>query len=111
MEQYVSNDEARELQDILRTLTPSGTALKTSARELVESWEKQRKPSPRLTEQTVKEIEANFENVREAFRLLGLINAEFLTDPTSVQCFDLRIVERVRICVEARKQFEKSHPR
>ncbi len=36
-EQYVSNDEARELQDILRTLTPSGTALKTSARELVEA--------------------------------------------------------------------------
>lgn len=34
-EQYVSNDEARELQDILCTLTPSGTALKTSARELV----------------------------------------------------------------------------
>lgn len=34
-EQFVTNAEARELQDVLRTLTPSGTALKTSACELV----------------------------------------------------------------------------
>ncbi len=42
----------------------------------------------------------------EAFRLLDLINAEFSTDPKSVQCFDLRIVERVRRCVEQRRRAE-----
>jgi hypothetical protein len=42
------------------------------------------------------------ENAREAFALLALINAEFTTDPMSVQCFDLSIVERVRVCVGKR---------
>jgi hypothetical protein len=37
----------------------------------------------------------------EAFELLKLIDAEFRTDPMSVQCFDLRTVERVRKCIEA----------
>ena len=37
----------------------------------------------------------------EVHVLLGLIDAEFRTDPMSVQCFDLGIVERVRKCVEA----------
>ncbi len=32
----------------------------------------------------------------EAIELLGLVDAEFRSDPTSVQCFDLRIVERIR---------------
>lgn len=41
----VSDDEARELQDILCTLTPSGTALKTSARELVAAFERWRTKS------------------------------------------------------------------
>lgn len=41
--------------------------------------------------------------VDEAFALLGLINAEFQSDPSSVACFDLRIVERVKTCVEKRK--------
>lgn len=40
------------------------------------------------------------DNDREAHALLTLINAEFQSDPMSVQCFDLRIVERVRLCVE-----------
>lgn len=46
------------------------------------------------------------ENDHEAFRLLDLINAEFQSDPMSVQCFDLRIVERVKQCVERRKRDE-----
>ena len=37
----LTRNDAYELQDILRTLTPSGTALKTSARELVRKWEEQ----------------------------------------------------------------------
>ena len=39
----------------------------------------------------------------EAFKLLGLIDAEFQSDPMSVQCFDQRIVERVRAAVLARE--------
>jgi hypothetical protein len=33
---------------------------------------------------------------QEMARLLDLINAEWTSDPTSVACFDLRIVEDVR---------------
>lgn len=32
-------------------------------------------------------IEDNFRNVEEAFDLLDLIDAEFRSDPMSVQCF------------------------
>lgn len=32
----------------------------------------------------------------EAVRLLGLIDAEWRSDPASVACFDLRMVEDVR---------------
>lgn len=38
--------------------------------------------------------------LEEAEQLLGLINAEFQSDPMSVQCFDLRIVKRVKDFVE-----------
>ena len=47
------------------------------------------------------------ENAREAFALLNLIHAEFQSDPTSVQCFDLRIVERVKRCIEERRRLER----
>lgn len=47
------------------------------------------------------------DNDHEAFKLLDLIDAEFRSDPTSVQCFDLRVVRRVRDCVEKRKQMER----
>jgi len=47
------------------------------------------------------------DNEREALRLLDLINAEFQSDPQSVQCFDLRIVQRVKECVEQRKILER----
>ncbi len=44
------------------------------------------------------------ELVEEAFHLLGLVSAEFRSDPMSVQCFDLRIVDRVNKCVETYEQ-------
>ena len=47
------------------------------------------------------------DNANEALRLLDLIHAEFSSDPMSVQCFDLRIVERVKQCVETRKRLER----
>ena len=49
-----------------------------------------------------KEIEMSMQtNIRlidaqEMLRLLTLINAEFQSDPMSVQCFDLRIVADVK---------------
>lgn len=36
----------------------------------------------------------------EAIRLLDLINMEWKTDPVSIQCFDLRIVEDTRKLLE-----------
>ena len=65
---------------------------------------------PRLTPKAEREIETSFENTREAFRLLDLIDAEFRTDPMSVQCFDLGVVERVRACVASRKEFVRRNP-
>lgn len=50
-------------------------------------------------------IEAGWKNDEEAHRLLDLINSEFRSDPVSTQCFDHRIVERVRLCVASRKEF------
>lgn len=47
------------------------------------------------------------DNYDEAIRLLDLIDAEFRSDPQSTVCFDARIVERVRHCVELRKRLEK----
>jgi hypothetical protein len=43
-------------------------------------------------------------NIQEAFNLLDIIDAEFQSDPMSVQCFDLRIVDRVKACVAQRKR-------
>lgn len=63
----------------------------------------------RLTPAAEREIEAGFKNNDEAHELLALINAEFQSDPTSVQCFDLRIVERVKLCVAQRKAFVEKY--
>ena len=38
-------------------------------------------------------------DLQEALELLRVIDAEFQSDPMSVQCFDLRIVARVRALV------------
>lgn len=53
--------------------------------------------------------EANFRNADEAFLLLQLIDSEFRSDPMSVQCFDLQLVERVRQCVATRAKYEKEY--
>jgi hypothetical protein len=52
-------------------------------------------------------MEDNFKNQNEAFELLALINAEFFSDPMSTQCFDSRIVERVRYCVAKLAEAQK----
>jgi hypothetical protein len=43
-------------------------------------------------------MERRFDALREAEVLIDLVAAEFSSDPMSVQCFDLRIVERVKQC-------------
>lgn len=58
-----------------------------------------------ITSAYERELEHSFDNDREAHALLDLINAEFKSDPTSTQCFDARIVERVHRCVSNHKQF------
>ena len=60
---------------------------------------------PHPTPQAEREVEESFENTREAFVLLDLIDSEFRTDPSPVQCFDPRVVRRVRECVTKRKKF------
>jgi len=50
----------------------------------------------RMTDKEQRRIEDNFRNTDEAFALLALIDAEFRSDPQSIQCFDSRIVERVK---------------
>lgn len=47
-----------------------------------------------LTEKAARQMEQKRALEREAVELLAVIAAEFESDPTSVQCFDLRIVER-----------------
>lgn len=46
----------------------------------------------------------------EAYELLKIIDAEFRTDPMSVQCFDLRVVERVRKCIAAGERLNADLP-
>lgn len=58
---------------------------------------------PRLSNAAMRDIEDGFRNDEEAHVLLDLICAEFTSDPQSVQCFDLRLVERVKFCVAMRK--------
>jgi len=48
-----------------------------------------------MTRKAQAEAEERFTLEREAEKLLGLVAAEFRSDPMSVQCFDSRIVERV----------------
>lgn len=44
----------------------------------------------------------------EMFALLDLINAEWQSDPTSVQCFDLRLVAKVKAVVDKHRKAAKT---
>jgi hypothetical protein len=46
------------------------------------------------TQKAQREIEEMFQLRREAIQILELVVSEWQSDPMSVQCFDLRIVER-----------------
>lgn len=62
---------------------------------------------PQMTEKAQRIIEDGWKNDAEAHALLDLIVAEFESDPMSVQCFDLRIVERAKLCVAKRRAYEE----
>lgn len=66
--------------------------------------------SIRLTDKAQRQMEEEFDNQDEAWKLLDLVNAEFQSDPMSQQCFDNRIVERIRACIQRRRDFEKTSP-
>lgn len=57
--------------------------------------------TPRLSPQRIAQMERRFSALREAEALIDLIAAEFASDPISVQCFDLRVVERTKACAAA----------
>lgn len=60
----------------------------------------------RLTDKAVKEMEEVFSLRREAIELLGVVNAEWQTDPLSVQCFDSRTIERAGFVLARLKKLD-----
>lgn len=48
------------------------------------------------------------ENNREAIEVLALIVSEFESDPMSIQCFDLRVVERAKEVIRKQEAWERS---
>lgn len=56
-----------------------------------------------LTEEGKRRIERSFELDKRAWELLELVNAEWKSDPKSVQCFDLRIVKEVATIIKEKK--------
>jgi hypothetical protein len=64
-----------------------------------------------LTAKAEGEIERMWKLRKDAVRVLGLIAAEFRTDPQSVQCFDLRVVEEAKVIVAELEKLEAKHVR
>jgi hypothetical protein len=61
---------------------------------------------PQLTERAMRELEEAMALRGEAVSLLEAVAAEWRSDPTSVACFDLRIVERAQYVVARLKKLE-----
>lgn len=57
-----------------------------------------------LTPKAERLIEEQFRLEKDCLRLLGLVVAEWESDPLSVQCFDLRIVEEAKHVVKRLEQ-------
>lgn len=57
-----------------------------------------------LTPKAQADIERVWELRREAVQLLDQVVAEWRSDPTSVQCFDLRIVKRAGEVIDELKK-------
>lgn len=50
---------------------------------------------------------SEFDLYDRAFKVLDLIAAEFDSDPMSVQCFDLRVVNEAKLVVSERRRMER----
>lgn len=59
---------------------------------------------PHLTDEAFKDLCKQQDADKRVWEILDIIVAEFETDPTSVQCFDLRIVEEAKKLVRDRKK-------
>lgn len=55
-------------------------------------------------------VEQGWDLDRRAWRALALIAAEFESDPTSVQCFDLRLVEETKTIVKEARALDPRLP-
>lgn len=66
---------------------------------------------PEMTKQAQAEIERMWKLRREAVTLLGVVVAEWKSDPASVACFDLRVVERAKTVVAELEKLESKHSR
>ena len=51
---------------------------------------------PQMTEKAQAECERRFEIDDRLLEIMGVVIAEWESDPMSVQCFDLRIVEEAK---------------
>lgn len=63
--------------------------------------------SKALSPKAVKDLERGFQLKRRAIELLDLVNAEWQSDPMSVQCFDLRIVQETKEVLTELKEINK----
>lgn len=59
-----------------------------------------------LTKKAVQELEEKFKLQVRAQEILELVVSEWNTDPTSVQCFDLRIVKEAKAVVKRLKELK-----
>lgn len=60
----------------------------------------------KLTPKAIKELEKKWVLQNRAIELLDIISSEFKSDPTSTQCFDLRIVKECIDISEKLKEME-----
>lgn len=63
--------------------------------------------SNRLSPKAERDMEIEFQCIRRGMEILGIIVEEWRTDPTSVQCFDLRIVQEA---IELIAKYKKVKP-
>lgn len=59
-----------------------------------------------LTPKAERDVEQLWQLRREAVQILDQVVAEWRSDPTSVQCFDLRTVKRAGEVVDAIKRLD-----
>lgn len=62
--------------------------------------------SRELSHKAMQEMDRVFQLRHQALEIFKLVVAEWSSDPHSVQCFDLRMVEKARVIHEQLKRFD-----